>query len=206
MPAECGRRTRGADGISNCAANGFLLIAPGNCAEDYMSVEKSRYGNGERPDGYLAERRETSIIDLLLPALRIEFDDPHGEWIVEIGRWIVEGEMTIGPDAATDNINRRSAELRGVAGGGARRIVGGLDQMHGGEVEMVEDGPAQPEPETLWRIGGQVEILVHMECGDARPIDALLFTERGKHLALTGRSGEDHSHAGLALKACPDFV
>lgn len=78
--------------------------------------------------------------------------------------------------------------------------------MNRGEAEMVEDGASQPDPETLGSIGWQVEVLVHVECGDPRPVDALLFTERSKRLGLTGRGGEDHSHARLPLKTCADFV
>ncbi len=88
---------------------------------------------------HLVERSKTPVIDLLLPAARIQFHHLYGEWIVELGRWIVEREMTVGAYAATDDVDGRSIQLGGILSRGPRRIVRGVEKMDSAEREAIED-------------------------------------------------------------------
>ena len=77
-----------------------------------MAGEKCWHGDGEGARGNLVQRGETSIIHLLLAALGVKFNYLDDERVVEVGGWIVKGEVTIGADAAADDIDGCGAELR----------------------------------------------------------------------------------------------
>lgn len=206
MRAQCRSRAHGIDWTEQRALYGVLFNRAGYRAKQCVSGEKSGHGDGERVGGYIAQRGETRIVDLLLAALRVEFHNLDGEWIVEVGGRVVECKVAVYANAAAHNIDRRGAELRGVVCRRLHGIVAGLDQMHGGEGEVIEDCAAQPHAETLRRIRGKAEIFVHVEGSDARPVDFFLCAQRSEHFALAGRGGEDHSHAWLRTKTRANFA
>ncbi len=69
--------------------------------------------------------------------------------------------------------------------------------------KMLEELAAQPAAEGLGRLLRQPDVLIHVEGGDARPVDPGLLPERREHVALAGRRGEDHAHIGLSREQLP---
>ena len=114
MKTQRARRTHGSDRFQESAADSLFLHGARHSAKNRVSGEQPRYGNGQRTRRHVVERGKTLVVNLLLAALRIEFDNLDGQRIVEVSRWIVKREMAIGADATTDNINRRSLELGGI--------------------------------------------------------------------------------------------
>ena len=125
MQAQRGGWTHGSDWIKECVADSFFLEGSRHGAEQCVTVEQPRYGDGKRAGGYVAESGEASVIDLLLAAAQVEIYGLDGERVSKVGRGVVKGKMAVGTDAATDNIDGRSVELCGIISGGLRRIVPG---------------------------------------------------------------------------------
>ena len=156
--------------------------------------------------GDFGEGADAGVIDLLTAALRVECDEFDGEGIGEISGRIVEGEMAVDADAAADDVKGSGVEFGGVVGCGLRGIVAGDEKMRGGEGEMIEDCAAQPEGETLRCVGGEADVFIHVEGGDAGPIDRGLGTEGREHFTLAGRGGENDADAGLGGESGADGV
>jgi hypothetical protein len=206
MQAQRGGRTQGSDWIKECVADSVFLDGSRHGAEQSVTVEEPRYGDGKRAGGYVAESRKAPVIDLLLAALQVEIHGLDGERVRKVGRGVVKGKMAVGADAATDNIDGRGVELCGIIGGGLPRMIPRFEQMHGSEGKVIEDRATQPKAKALWRIPRQAEVLIHVEGGDTGPIDVLLLAKCGEHFALTGRSGKDHAYARLLSEACTNFT
>jgi len=206
VPSQRGGRARRSDGFVDCAADRFSFADSGNSAENCTSVEQGRKCDGERACRDLVQCGKAFVIDLLLAALQVELDDLHGQGIVEVSGRIVEGEMSVGSDAAAYDVDGCGAKLPRIVVGRFCGIIAGLDQVDRCEVEMIEDRAAQPEPEALRRIVTQTDVLVHVKRGNAQPVDAAFFAEPGEHFTLAGCGGEDHSHAGLVVQAYANFL
>ena len=69
-------------------------------------------------------------------------------------------------------------------------------------VDVLEQMLAQVVPKTLRVHTGQANVIIHVECSDARPIQgepALRgINERGEELILRGRTGENNARLTLA--------
>ena len=69
-------------------------------------------------------------------------------------------------------------------------------------VDVLEQMLAQVVPKTLRVHTGQANVIIHVECSDARPIQgepALRgINERGEELILRGRAGENNARLTLA--------
>ena len=54
---------------------------------------------------YRVDRRKTTIVDLLLAAHGIQFDDPDPFRVIKYGRWIVEREVSVLSDTQANQVD-----------------------------------------------------------------------------------------------------
>ncbi len=125
----------------------------------------------------ILDRSETFVIDLLLAASLIERDDFHSEWVVEIGGGIIEGKMSVDANTAAHDVDGSSVEFGRIVGCDLVRVVASLDQVDCAERQVVKDGSAQPGSEALRRGGGQIQVFIHVEARDTRPLNARCLGE-----------------------------
>ena len=201
VTAQGRRWTHWMDGFAERTANGILFGGAGDGAENGTSRQECRDGHCQGVLWNFIERSEASIVYLLLTACVIEIDNSHGERIVEGGGRIVEGEMTVDTDSAADNVDGCCGQFRSVTLGRLRGVDTRFDQMHGSKGKVIEDRAAKPGAEALRRGLRQADVIVHVEGGDAGPVDVALFAKCSEHFRLAWRGGEDYADAGLLLKA-----
>src|SRR5580658_2527177 len=206
MTAQGRCRTAWIDWSQERAANSFPLGETRHGAENCAASKQRGHGYGQRLGWNFSERGEALIIYLLAAALRIENDDLHCKRIIKVARRIVEREMAVDADSATNNVDWRLIQFRRIRRGGLLRIFTWLDEMHSSKRKAVEDRALQPAPEALRRVGIQSKVFVHVECGDPRPVDVFLGGERCEHLGLARRGGKNHANAGLFLKAGTNLI
>ncbi len=77
--------------------------------------------------------------------------------------------------------------------------------MDSRERQPAEQALFEPRRETLRRAWEKADILVHMECRDAAPVDPGLDDQRVDHVLLAWCRGENHPHAGRGRKPGADF-
>lgn len=152
MSSQCGSWAQGIDWSLESAANSISFRSAGDRAEDCLPREQCRHCHRQRMGRHFTERGETLVIDLLLPALSIEVNDLHRERIIKIRGRIVEREMAVDANSATNNVDWPFLQLHCVIGSGLHRIVSCRNQMHGSKRKMIEDRVPQPISETLRRV------------------------------------------------------
>lgn len=205
MKTECGGRAHRCNGPFEHLANGLMFLLSRHYTEDRMSGEKRRDGHRDRMGGNIIEGGETFVIDLLLTAPLIERDDLHGEWVVEIGGWIVEGKVSIHANPAADDVDGRGVEFGGIFGRGPVGVVLRLDQVDCAKRQAVKDGSAEPGSKALRRSGIKAQVFIHVEGFYARPVYVRCLAEREQHLGLTRRSSKQDANAILTGKKSTDF-
>lgn len=161
-------------------------------------------GDGEREcvEGHVGERREATVVHLLLAAGEVELDDFDEERVGEVGDGrVVEGDVAVFPDAHADKIDGLFAEEGGIAGGdGAGVGLFGGQRMEAAEGNVAEEMVLEVVAKALRVRGGEADVVVHVKRRDARPVERKgsgLVDEGGEEFVLRRGAGEDD--AGLAL-------
>jgi len=132
----------------------------------------------------------------------VQFDDLDVGWVVEIGNWrIVEGDMAVDADPKTDEVDWRLVHQGSIAAHFRIGIRFRCYPMHGGERQARKDMRIEPIREACGRCRIQPDILVHMEGGDAAPVDIRRAGKHSEHVRLARSGSKDHAHVRLAGEA-----
>ena len=149
-------------------------------------------GNGQRKrvarDGI--ERGKTAVVDLLLAAGGVEFDDLHGARIGEVGDGrVVEGDVSVFADAETNDVDRRLREQGRIARALRIRIVRlARDAVKRRGADAVEHVFALVVAKARGMIRADAGVFVHVEKRDARPVHGGAG-ERVEQFVLRWRAG-----------------
>ena len=205
VPAKRGCRTGFRDGPVQCSIDRARLVRAIDEDECAWNAQKERDGERESAPRNIVQTREGAIVDLLHAADIVELDRTDVERVIEMADWrIDEREMAVFADAHDDEARLGVVEQRGIAGAfrvGIGRLA--IELMKRRDRYMIEQAIAQKAPEGCRMIGGHPGILVHVERGDARPID-FLFAQRGEKRVLRNGTRKNHSNAAVALDCGAD--
>ena len=201
VSAQDGRGTTGGNRAEEGGADGVGLARTGDDAGDFAGAHECGDGEGEGVGGHSFEGVEAAVMDLLLAAEFVEFDEFYESGIVEVGDGrIVESEVGILADAEAGDVDGIFGEEGGVAGDLLFGWSFGADEMHGTRcADVGEEVLAKKAAEAGGMGVEQGHIFVHVKADDFRPIDGL-GGEFGEEFTLRWCAGEED--AGFA--ACAD--
>ena len=172
---------------------------------DAEATRLAKHGNGqrERMTRHSVERGKTTVVNLLLAARMIQLDDLYELRVCEIrdGR-IVECDVAVFADAHANQINRFFAQQHRVARRDGRRIwFLGWERMKTSHADVLKQMLVKVMPKTLRMLAAQADIIVHVKCGDARPIqrDSAVrgINERREKFILRRRTRKDDARLAL---------
>ena len=144
-------------------------------------------------------------MDLLHPAHRVQLHHLHRLFVAKIreGR-VVEGDVAVLADAHADDVHalRQQRAVAAALGLGVRGLT--VQVVHTSEGDLGKQPVPQEVPEALGRVGGQADVLVHVEGVDAGEVHRGIGGQGGQELVLGGGGGEDHPDHGLFRQQRPD--
>ena len=187
-------------------ADGICLGFGGDDAEEMIPREEGGDRQGDGGLGDVLQPGEAPVVDLLVAADGIQL---HGLDRLGVGKnrhgGIVESDVAVFSDAHDHDIGGVLAEQGGVAVAlGLGILCGDVDVEHLLEVGQPEDMLLQEVAEALGRVGGEADVLVHVEGVDAVPRDLFVGGQAPQHLVLGGGGGEDHVDGLLMLQQGQD--
>ncbi len=182
------------DGAFDGALHRLGLAGVGASADDGLRPENLLHRHRERVGGHVVARSEPTLADLLVAALVIERNNLVGALAVNVGRRIVEREVTVFTDADTSDVDRGDADKRfktgdfslGI-GGFAVDLIENLQRLR----SLSDETLAHVAAEGRLVLDRNANILVEMEAGNLRPVDAGLLDERLEELELARAGGDD---------------
>jgi hypothetical protein len=139
---------------------------------------------------------------LLLTTNFVELNKTNRLGIVETSEWgIIEGEVPILSDSHAAKVNRALIQQARVSSTRVINLVGiAGDSMESGQAERLYDLALQEAPEARRVVSVDPNILVHVECLDAGPIDVGNLAKRLDEGQLRVRRGEDDPSTAPALE------
>ncbi len=171
--AEAGQAS--VTGPSSAARTAAFLCSPLTNTSARGTQQEERDGQRERTRGHVFQPCEGAVVDLLHAADLVQFHRAHIARIVEVAdRRVDEGEVSVLADPHDHQAGTRRVEQGGVA----RALgigVGGfaIELVEGGDGDVTEQAVAEEAAEGGGMAGGHAGVLVHVESGDAGPVDFL---------------------------------
>ena len=115
-PQDAGRAS-GGDGAGEGLLDGICFELSGDSNDEVSSRHQGGAGEAESMGGDGVEVRKAAVVDLLLAAGFVEFDDFDGLWIIEVGDGrVIESDVSIFANAHADEVDGALGHESGVAG------------------------------------------------------------------------------------------
>jgi len=179
--------------------HGRRLAGTRNDAEDLVSGQQRGNGHRDRVRRHIGQPEKAAVIDLLLARSLVERHHLDELGIGEVGdAGIVEGDMAVLPDTRAHDVDGPRREHAGVPLRLQRRVPAGPDQLDPAGANPIEEPVPQVVAETLGCRLVQAHVLVHVQGGHPRPVDAGRSREAVQHRVLRRRGREDHPDGLLA--------
>ena len=193
----------GGDRALDGGAYGGGFAGPRDVNAEALRLAENGDGERERVEGHLGEGGEAAVVDLLLAAGEVEFDDFDEERVGEVGDGrVVEGDVAVFANAHADEIDGLCAEEGGVAGGDGLGVgLFGGQGMEAAEGDVAEEMLVEVVAEALRVRGGEADVVVHVKRGDSGPVEGEgvgLVDEGGEEFVLGRCAGEDDTGVALA--------
>jgi len=177
MSAHDGAGASRSDGTRQCVLHRFGFAAFRDAADQLPGThqQRARCGKGLRRDA--GEIRKVSLTRLLPAAALVEAHSLDAERIVEIRDVrIVECDVPILSDPQRAQVDgRRSQGLLVAAAFGIKVPRVPIEIINGSRVDSLHEVSVHPVLEAAAMTHGQVDVLVHVEKLESRPIKILEF-------------------------------
>ena len=158
--------------------------------------------------GHLADISKASVVYLLVAAHFVQRDNLYRGRIVEFRhRRVVESDMAVFTDAHEYNVDWRLCQQPGVAaafGLNVGRVAVQIAYLAKGQT--VEHAGAQKVAEALGRRCIQAHIFIHVECGNAFPVDIRRGAQCFQKFILRRSSGKYGAHGVLLRQQTAELI
>ncbi len=207
MAAQRRGRTRFHDRPFESGSHGGTLVLAIDEHERARHAQEERHGEGKGARRHLVQRGKRSIVYLLHAADFVEFHGPHVARVGEIAdRRIDEGQVAVLADPHDHQAGRSLLQESGVAFAFSSGIgCFTIQLMECRYRNVVEEAVAEKASEGRRMVRGHSGIFVHVEGGEAGPID-LVSAQCGKEGVLRHGGGEDDRRAPGPLDFRPYYA
>src|SRR5215469_11204064 len=163
-------RSEGADFAVKTFLDRLRFACVGNNTENFLGFENLGTGHRDGATGHLLQALEPALAQLLTPASIIEIDHQERFRGSKIGWRIVEGQVSILPDADEGDVNRSFADLSRNLGNGLLRISVALEEVIVDDSNFVEQALAKIFLKAGRVIARQADVFVQMKHLDIFPV------------------------------------
>lgn len=157
--------------------------------------------------GNLVKAPKTAVVDLLLPADRVQRNGFHLYGVGKIRRpRVVEGDVPIFADSHADQVYGVLLQEFLVPGALSGKVGGvSIEVIDVFKRKFFKNPLPQKVPEALRRITRQASVFVHVEAVDPRPVDTGKGNEHLQHLVLLGAAAKITFTSSLRAKSSRSF-
>ena len=172
----------------------------GNDVDDDFALEDLGNAHAESMGGNSIKGGEPAFAQLLTAAGVVQFDHEEGFVGVEVGRGIVESDVSVFADADESDVNGMFGHdflHFGAESGGIFGIAVDEEDFSQFAGQFVDEVLTQVETESGLVSCGETDVLIQVEKGDFGPVDAGFLDQEAHHFKLAGGGSGDHVGAAL---------